>query len=243
MGRTKSYYDLRDALAQPGCAVCRLKNEAVDRSLDVLLWESVNDPQIRDRIRQARGLCYDHSWDLVRNGASLGSTIIAHDVLRNILRILEAARFQPPATLSLRRTREALDPKEPKAATADLVAQLAPQAPCPACTQAKEMEDIYLSSLLKHVLHEEELLAAFEASDGLCLPHLGQALAQVGNETLFEILVKAQADIWEGLDEHLREIIRKSDYRFKDEVPGEESGAGLRAVAALAGSQKKRGRV
>jgi hypothetical protein len=231
-----SFYDLRDALAEPGCPVCRLKASATARFLDSLLWESVNDPRLRYDIRQARGFCHQHAWGLVRDGASLGASIIMRDVLQNVLRTLEEARFQSPPALSLRRTQEALDPKQPASATADLVARLAPQAPCPACVQAETMEDVYLNTLVEHLLGGAGLLAAYRASDGLCLPHFRQALTRVRDGALFEALVSAQRAIWERLAAHLSEVIRKSDYRFGGEPRGEETGAWLRAIAATAGA-------
>lgn len=147
MGRTMSFYDLRDALAQPGCAVCRLTAEATARYLDSLLWENVNDPGVRHDIRQARGFCHEHAWGLVRDGASLGVAIIMRDVLQEVLAILKEGKFQALPTLSLRRTQEVLDSSQPAAATAGLVRQLSPQSPCPACVQARTMENIYLSTL------------------------------------------------------------------------------------------------
>jgi hypothetical protein len=239
MSRTISFYDLRDALAQPGCPVCRLKTESAEQFLGSLLWESVNDPEVRYDIRRARGFCHEHAWGLVRDDASLGVAIITRDVLQSILGTLEAASFQALPVLSLRRTHEALDPKQPRAATAELVAQLAPQAPCPACAQAETMEDIYLSTLLVHLLGEDGLLAAYETSEGLCLPHFRQALTRVRDEVVFEALVNTQRAIWERLVGHLSEAIRKSDYRFRDESRGEESGAWLRAIATLVSAQKK----
>lgn len=238
MSRTMSFYDLYDALAQTDCAVCRLKAKAADQYLDSLLWEHVNDPDVRYRIRRARGFCHEHAWGAVRNGASLGVTIIMHDVLKNALEAMGDAQFQALPVLSLRRTHEALDPKQPTAATAEVVAQLAPQAPCPACVEAETMEDIHLSTLIENLLGENGLLAAYQSSDGLCLPHFRQALARVRGEAVFDALVNAQRAIWERLVGHLSEIIRKSDYRFRDEPRGEESGASLRAIAALSGARR-----
>ncbi len=237
MGRTMSFYDVRDALTQPGCAVCRLKTDSADRFLDSLLWESVNDPEMRHEIRQAQGFCHEHAWGLIRNGASLGVAIIMRDVLQSVLNSMEDAQFQALPSLSLRRARESLAPGQPAAATAELVAQLSPQAKCPACAQAEKMETIYLSTLLDHLLGEEGLLAAYESSDGLCLPHFRQALTCVHDEEVFEALVNAQRAIWEQLLGHLSEAIRKSDYRFRDEPRGEESGAWLRAITALVGTR------
>lgn len=243
MGRTMSFYDLRDALPQPGCAVCRLTALAIERYLDGLLWESVNDPGLRGDIRRARGFCHEHAWELVGDGASVGVAIIVRDVLQEVLAVLEGGKFQALPALSLRRTQETLDSKQPAAATAELVGQLNPQSPCPACAQAETMEDIYLSTLVEQLLGEDGLLAAYQASDGLCLPHFRRTLARVRDEAVFEALVSAQRAIWERLVGHLSEIIRKSDYRFQHEPRGEEVGGVKRAIAALSGSRLGRGKV
>jgi hypothetical protein len=118
--------------------------------------------------------------------------------------------------------------KQPAAATAAVVAQLAPQQPCPACTEAETMEDLYLSALIDNLVGADGLLAAFESSDGLCLPHFRQALTRVRDAEVFESLRGAQRTIWKRLAYQLGEIIRKSDYRFQEEARGEESGASLR---------------
>jgi hypothetical protein len=238
MGRTMSFYDLRDALAQPDCAVCRLKAGAANQYLEGLLWENINDPDVRHNIRLALGFCHEHAWELARHRGSVGVTIITHDIIQNVLRMTEDAHYQTLPVLSLRRTQEALDPKQPAAATAEAVTRLLPQRPCSACVEADTMEDIYLRTFVEYLLGEDGLLADFQSSDGLCLPHFRQALTLVRDETVFEALTSAQRSIWEKLANHLSEIIRKSDYRFKNEPRGEESGASLRAIAALSGARQ-----
>lgn len=237
MSRTMTFYDLRDALAQPGCAVCRLVAESTERFLDTLLWESVNDPEVRREIRQAHGFCHEHGWALARAGASLGTAIITRDVLQNILKIIKVATFQGPSPLSLRHVQETIDSKQPAAATAKLVARLAAEATCPACVQVEEMEYLYLNTLLQSLLGDSGLLADYEASDGLCLPHFRQALTGVRDEAVFEALMGAQRAIWERLANQLSESIRKSDHRYLGETWGEEKGAWLRAIAALVGAR------
>jgi len=147
--QTTSFHDLRDALAQPGCAVCRLKADSAGRFPDRLLWESVNDVISRHRIRQAQGFCHAHAWSLVRAGASLGVAIIMHDVLGSVLTALESAVFQATAPWSVRRVHETLDPRRPAAATAEAVARLEPQAACPACEWVEKMESLASSSARK----------------------------------------------------------------------------------------------
>ncbi len=65
MSRHIAFYELRDAFAQPGCPLCRLEARVAERYLDFLLWERVNDPDLRQNLRQARGFCRDHAWMLV----------------------------------------------------------------------------------------------------------------------------------------------------------------------------------
>jgi len=198
-----SFYDLRDDLAQPGCAVCRLKDKSAERFLDSLLWENVNDPRARRDIRRARGFCREHSWGLARDGASLGVAIIMRDVLQDVLDVMQDARFQTLPTFSLHRVYESLDSGQPAAAPAALAARLAPQSKCPVCAQAETMESIYLSTLVENLVGEGGLLAAYETSDGLCLSHFRQALTRVRDETVFEALMNTQRAIWERLVGHL----------------------------------------
>ena len=242
MSRTSGYYELREALQEPGCALCRLEAVTTERFLDGLLYGQVNDPELRDRIRRARGFCPEHTWQLVRPGASLGIAIVANDVLSALLRVLEAGEFDALPRLSVRRVQEALDREQPAAATAGLVAELGPQAACPACQHELSMRQIYLDTLVDQLLGDDGLLPRLEASEGLCLPHLRAALARTGERAVFEALLGAQRAIWQRLVGDLREFIRRADYRFRDEPRGTEGDAWLRAVAALAGSRPEVGR-
>jgi len=242
MSRTKSYYDVRDALTLPGCPLCRLRAGFTEQYLDRLIYENVNDPGLRRKIRQARGFCKEHAWGLARRGAALGVSIIMHDVLKEVLRAMDEGRFQALPTLSLTRVQEALDSKEPRSATTKFVSKLNPQATCPVCVRAREMEEAYYSAFLDNLLGEEGLLALYSASDGLCLPHFRQVLKRVDREATFRELVSAQRAIWTKLDEQLSEAIRKSDYRFSSEPLGEEGKAWLRALAVIAGERLERGK-
>jgi len=235
MSRTASFYDLRDALALPGCPVCRLAARDAGRYLDGLLWEHVTDPGVRAKVRRAQGFCRDHARLLDRAGASLGVAILMQDLLRGVLETLEGVRFQAPPALSRRRAQETLDPGQPSAATAELVARLTPEDPCPACAHASEGEAGYLDTLVEQLPGEEGLLDAYRGSAGLCLPHFRMALARVREPAVFEALVSAQRGVWERLEAGLREQIRKNDHRFRDEPWGDESDAWLRGLVAVSG--------
>jgi hypothetical protein len=132
---------------------------------------------------------------------------------------------------------EAVDSKTPSAATAQLVADLESKAPCPACVWAGKLEAIYIDTLLHNLTGEDSLRADYEASEGLCLPHFRQALAQVRGKAVYEALVSAQRAAWGRLVAQLSESIRKSDYRHLGEAWGDEAGAWLRGIAALVGAR------
>jgi hypothetical protein len=241
MSQTTSFFDLRDVLAQPGCPVCRLRARDTERFLESLLWEQVNDPDTRQQIRQARGFCPEHTRQLAGRQASLGIAILTQDVLHSLLDVLEDTRWQAAPRLSLKRALEALDRSRPTVGAAELVARLAPQRSCLVCQQANTMETIYLDTLLDRLLEEGGLLPAFQASDGLCLPHLRLILARGRDRAVCEALVSAQAASWKRLDADLIEFIRKNDYRFREEPWGQERDAWRRAAAALGGSRAPEG--
>jgi hypothetical protein len=69
------------------------------------------------------------------------------------------------------------------------------------------------------------------ATGPLCLPHLRQALSFHGSAALAPTRA-----IWEALDQHLTDYIRKEDYRFRGEPRGAEQGAPRWAVALISGA-------
>jgi hypothetical protein len=204
--RHMTYYDLSDALAQPGCAVCRLVANAVDRYLRGLLHESVNNPGVRERLRASSGFCREHSWQLQRRGDSLGIAILWRDLLTQGVQ---------PENERRRRT----DKRRNRM--------------CPACEIALEAQYRYLETLLEH-LEAGALRDEYVASAGLCLSHLRAALGHSPSGAR-DFLLASESEKLRRLVDELSEIIRKNDYRFRDEPWGPEKDAWIRATRKLAG--------
>ena len=82
--RTKfiAYFELLDAMREAGCPFCTLVLKSSRRYLDALLYEQVNDPETREKLRAARGFCAWHAWMAteIANSAS-GIAIIHRDFL------------------------------------------------------------------------------------------------------------------------------------------------------------------
>lgn len=231
------YYEVRDALAGTGCPICRLASRAIERFLDHLLYENVNDPGIRHDIRQARGFCNLHAWQLRDHRSALGIAIIHRDVIETLMARVETASYQRNSWLrGLNRVRSTFGETPASEATAALVADLDPQKPCPACRLRDNMEVIYVRNLLAHV-DDPEISSALSHSGGLCLLHFRQALRLIPDEDTFERLIEIQLQAWKRLRDELSELIRKHDYRFRDEGFGVEGDSWIRAIAQISGTR------
>jgi hypothetical protein len=231
---TAGYYDLRQALSEAGCPLCRLLARDADHHIDGVLWESVNDPEIRRGLNQARGYCREHGWLLVRHGASLGVAILMLDVLETMLRVLEAGNFEAQHA-----PWPARNQAQPNRETAQLVTDLSPQSPCPVCASLQVFQEYYLTTLLEHLSGPDELASLYRASDGLCLSHFRLALSRVADEETFERLVEAQQAVWQRLRANLHEFIRKNDHNVKEEF-GPEGDSWRRAIESISGAPPAR---
>ena len=227
--RHTPYFEVRDALATEGCAFCSLVARSLNRYVSALLYESVNSPPMRQRLRDSYGFCAIHS-EMVRVARSAsGAAIIQRDLLQTLARRLGEEQSAPSSWLE--------DLFRPPKATK--ISQLAPDSVCAVCIVAEERERDYVDVLLAH-LDDAEMIAAFRQSSGLCLPHLRTALGRA--QPLQAGRLKAeQLVIWQRLIAELDEFIRKLDYRFSHEPMGDEGDAWIRALALVAGAPQVMG--
>ena len=212
------YHELLDALADEGCAICRLARKASDRYINALLYEGVVDVDLRQKLRDARGPCYVHAWRMAgRRGAVLGTAIVYRDVINTLAKELEA-----PEKRSL------LGGKN------SLAQRLAATAPCPACSLEQDAVRRAIKTLLKHV-SDADVAESYVAAGGLCLPHFTASLAHASGAAS-QSLADWQAAAFRRLRDELDELIRKHDYRFSGEaITEQEAVAWTRAVAAAVG--------
>lgn len=227
MQRDKTLDLLCDALAKPGCALCRLERDHVQRYLAGFMYEDVTDVDLRAKMRAAHGFCREHAAEAIRVRDSLGLAIIYQDILATVREQLRAGATAPrlPGRGLLRRAA-----KPGKGAAQRITAASA----CPACAVRDEMATAGLASLL-HNIHNADLTPVFARSDALCLPHLRRALAQAADAPAIEALVKRQVQAMAALDAELAEFIRKHDYRFRQEAMGAERDSWKRAIDMVVG--------
>jgi hypothetical protein len=230
MTQTRTYFDLLDAFGQDGCPVCRLALAGVQHSFESINYDGVNDLGFRQQTRAAHGFCNRHAYQWLQTAHILGTALIYDQLLTDTTEVLERMRFRKASILS-----RVVFAWRRRGARTDANA-LMPGGICPICMLLAEQERTLISTLVD-ALHEKPFRHAYAQSAGLCLPHLRRALAAAPDETAFSMLRDVAIRDQERLHEHLREIIRKHDYRYRNEPSGEEVGAAARAVAHVAAAQ------
>jgi hypothetical protein len=198
-------HDLIEAFGQPGCPVCRLSTEAVDAYLTSVCYEQVNDLDLREQLRSAGGFCRAHAERFIRQRlGQLAAAIVYRDVLNTARKRLAAGtgfvgRSKLAALFGGGRGR-----REARGLPS-----------CPGCEVEAEAEGRYLAAL-RNRLREPAVRERYQAGDGLCLPHIDQALQTDGDgaQALSEAAVEMLGTIVADLDEY----IKKHDYRFHTAV-------------------------
>lgn len=211
--RDAAAFEVREALVESGCVVCRLSLRSVARLIRSIAYEQVNDVGLREQLRRAAGFCNPHAYQwLAESKSVLGTALIYRDVLNAALAEMESRRG---------------------GRLFGLLGGSAAEANCPLCVAQADSEARYLSTLLNVVAAEPSLA---DASDGLCRRH-ALACLRVGGAAA-EVLVQRTRSVVQQMLAELDEVIRKEDYRFRDEPRTEaERSVPSRAVAWASGSE------
>ena len=204
--RHSTYFDLIDAFRE-GCPLCFLIKESVNHYLDNLLYEHVNDPQTRKKIRKSTGFCNKHAWQMQRSGEALGLAILYEDISKCFAFELEGNKSSKNAA-----------------------------ALCPACDQERTTEKRYLSILIRN-MRDNEFVSIYEASFGLCRPHLSMAIEGCKDVKMINKIKDIELNNIAALIGELKELQRKYDYRFSKEKIGKEGTAWIRAIEKMTGKE------
>lgn len=229
--------DVLAAMALPGCPVCRLSSFRVERFLDRLIYEQINDLEVRQALRASRGLCSPHAWQLARmpNSPGLGLALVYRDVIQDVSLSVEASQCHLPPR-SIRGIFAGLIPFMRHLFRSGPSAE--PPAVCPACSYAAQVEGSALQALLAGLAQDGERVAHLLAeSGGLCLRHLVQGLAFDRRSPALRRLAADAQNRLQSLDQDLAAYIQHQDYRFRDGEAGPWSSAWQRAVSFVSGER------
>lgn len=228
---TQAYFDLIEAFAEPGCAVCRLALQDVHRFLDALLYEYTTDYDVYQMFRRSRGLCNFHTAQLAQYpGNAPGITVLVHGALDEVLKILDKSPVKAAGSAALRR----LLSFQPEGDAEALANSLESAAPCAACEKLHDAEHRYLTILRDHPA-DKRLLTAYRNSPGLCLPHFRSLLRLAPAPEHLTLLMTTQKHIWTRLKSELETFLQKDGTQTAD--TGSEGDSRFRAMQALVGEK------
>jgi hypothetical protein len=231
--RFVSYFELKEAFSEEGCPVCRLLLKWTRRYLDSLFYEYVNDPGVRQQLRESHGFCNWHAWMAATiDDSPSGIAIIYEHLLKDQIDALQSfMRSIGPRSWWTR-----LKVKRLRVQGAPLIlSQRQHKAACPACGRIEKFfEQDFIETLLTS-LSDPEFADSFQLSFGLCLPHIYQAAGMGRDHPNLPILIDVQLQKLGTLRDELKEYIRKLDYRFMAEPRGEEKTAWRRVIELFVG--------
>jgi hypothetical protein len=233
-GKFIGFFRLVEACEGPGCPVCRCLEVDARQYLDALLYEQVNDLELRTRLYGSWGFCNWHAWMLPETSSpAFGSSIIYDDLLRlagrqllrpSLRRILGA---RGPIGWLLRRFGRRRSPA--------LVELYRRRSTCPACGETADSEARYLQAALEFV-DDAQFDGAYERSQGLCVPHVIRALELGGGSAQAATLIARTLPKWADLRRDLAGFIAKHEYRNTQRFTEAEGTAYLRAFETLVGA-------
>lgn len=238
-----TYYDVLDACATDICPICHLSQRAVHRYLDSVLYEFVNDPGVRARLRASLGYCNEHAWQLVGlpGGNALAIALIHRDLIGLGMTRLEKLVFRPRRGLWHRVLAKVHPLGDCDVRRRSRLEGLAGKQRCPACEHREEVEGIALAATLEALAAgDARMRAALEQSAGLCLPHLQRALVLADEPQVFDYLRRTSAAKLTALRSELDTFVHNSDYRFREVTAGPEADSWRRALAWISGGRRTR---
>ena len=223
---------LDDALALPGCPVCRMVVQRVAQTAESIQDELVLDPAYREQLDEAWGFCNVHAQQWLDAAQPLSTAIIYEAVLGRISRDLERVASGRSSRGGQLRTRL----RGGKACSVLVESRV-----CPLCLTRDEQERQIVAHLVEE-LRSEPFRQRYLASDGLCVTHLNLALCTGPDPGAIDALRDRLLQTHEALRGQLREVIRKHDYRYRNEAAGPEWDAVEQAVRHVAGASGIDGR-
>ena len=140
-----NYFALEKACKNPGCPLCSIIYDRIDRYIDGMLFEHISDRGFRAQYREAGGFCNEHSEILLSYRDGLAVAILGHESLSYYIDDFKKKK--------IRKYKE----------------------PCPACAEKSRIEKEFLTFLAEvtneKVDSDKKLIEFFTKSDGLCVPH------------------------------------------------------------------------
>lgn len=214
------YFAVLEALATArGCPLCSLERTTLQRHIDSLLYEKVNDPLVRRQWAASRGYCHRHANMLAERDGAFGMAILYHGLVEAFREALDSSVFRRVPS----RRAKAWNVWET-------------HADCPACRVQAESRARRIEVLLAG-LDNPEMREALEKSAGFCVPHFLAVIRQSRSREQMASIIEAHRGKYAELACDLAEFQRKHNYRHAHEKMGKEADSWNRAIRMIVGDR------
>jgi hypothetical protein len=242
------------------CLLCWMIERSEMRYLETFFSECVMDSGYRDKVIRSRGFCRHHFHRLLSfaltnySNEKLGLALVLENLVEARSRDMERSHTyikDLPRTRAkdivhflidgvsqakrkrldecLRRIRSLIEAKERL---------------CPACESLKNSDENHVDTLARMLIAHSSFQETFENSKGLCLIHLLKVIEALRLKYeaefpgLSKTLLELQLRNFHRIRSELKELIRKHDYRFQNEMWKSEKDVVERAVPKLIGTRQ-----
>jgi len=215
---SKSFSELLDVFKKDGCPICNLNRLNVDSYFSSILYECVNDPGVRKKLRDSLGYCRKHSIQFIQFVESsynrFGASIIIADVASEVIKELNRL-----SNLSLK----------------DLKKVKASYHKCPACIYMQSHEYIYYSEIISN-LENDDFLSEFLKSGGLCQIHLLELIKIIKNPHIRNKIIENQKLKLSEFIKDMNVFVKKHSGQSSQKISADEGDAFKNAIRKISGS-------
>jgi hypothetical protein len=218
---------LLDAMAEPSCPICSVLDGMLYDELCQLQREAVVDPETNAAVIAAGGYCADHFWYL----HELASPVTTAKLLAPLIdRVTEHLTALTAAIAS--------NPSLLRHGTAQLRTRLGACASCRVCDRVALWQGAAVESVVA-IMADSEMRQRYDASRGLCVPHLALVLSACTERSMADHLLSTAVEQSRRLAADLRTYVRK--WQERDRRAGAEEAAPSCAIDKLVGPRRRSG--
>lgn len=230
--------NLIETMRESGCPICALERKAARQTADGFLYENMMNPGERERALKAYGFCPPHTRllaaiELGNTGEPLGISML-YETLNQ--RVSDQLRGWQRGSRLAGRARRMLRGAGISAAAAKVLPQ---QGACPICERRDQAGQNAVATLFSELERKSsDVLAAYQASDGVCLGHLRAGLVDFGDEYRGAARWLAQHTVeqLETQAARMAELVRKKNWEYRGEkLTPEEAAAWRQALTFYTG--------
>ena len=229
-GKFIAYFEVLDAFKKSGCPICSCVRAGTVRQLRAYFGESVNDPDLREKLRASYGFCNWHAG-LIREveDPAFGLSIIYGDLIETMIENVETlyGKLNDRASFFDR-----IRKRKPLRGFAGAYLN---KPPCMFCVSAKRIESNSLEIVLERI-DDPQFARAYAESDGLCVPHFMLSMKLNAGETAFGRLFELTLSHWKTLSQNLKRFKDKHDYRNEEAFTAGEEEARRKILDLMAGA-------